>query len=480
MRNDLNISVQQTQHLSQKMLQSLKILQMDAAEINEYLENELEENPLLQREESAAMLSSFEPFPPFSAVRKNTAEPDAEDDPILRVPARAKGFTLRHHLCDQLETSNAPEPIRTLCRYLIDLLDENGRLHREDYRDVCAPCGVLEAALALLRSFDPPGVGAENAVQCLLLQLDRLPGRRELEKRLLCEHLDALARRQYSRIAKALRVPEREVIAAGETIRTLTPYPAADFPTDDLPGYICPDATVGEEDGILRIELNRRTFPHLSVVAEYESLLAGDIDAETRRYLTRNLAKATWLIDTLSQREKTFLKCLCYIAGQQKEYLLGRSDELPPLSLAQIAKAVSLHESTVSRTIAGKYILTQRGCLPLKRLLVRKLNNGPISNQQVLCALKALVEKEDPVRPLSDQRLAEELCRAGYPVSRRTVVKYRNLLDIPCSALRQAFPPEGAAASRPCRASRPSRSETGSDPKPETPRKTSSKRKYNP
>lgn len=449
------------------MLQSLKILQMDAAEINEYLENELEENPLLQREESAAMLSSFEPLPLFSAVRRDAAGADADDDPILCIPAHTKDFTLRHHLCDQLEASGAPKPVRTLCRYLIDLLDENGRLHREDYRDICAPGGVLETALALLRSFDPPGVGAEDAVQCLLLQLDRLPGRRKLERRLLCEHLDALARRQYSRLAKALRVPEREVIAAGETIRTLTPYPAADFPTDDPPSYICPDAIIGEENGALRIELNRRAFPHLSVVAEYESLLAGDVDAETRRYLTRNLAKANWLIDTLSQREKTFLKCLCYIAGQQKEYLLGRSDELSPLSLAQIAEAVSLHESTVSRTIAGKYALTQRGCLPLKQLLVRKLNNSPISSQQVLCALKTLVEKEDPVRPLSDQRLAEELCRAGYPVSRRTVVKYRGLLDIPCSALRQAFPQEGAAVSRPCRASRPNRSGTPEhDPKP--------------
>ena len=443
LQNRLDISLRQTVQLSQTMLQSIRILQMGTAELRDYIREQMEENPFLE-ENSEPPAEGY--FDLRYEYRSDTAvitsgEDDSRDFFRDSLRDRSEEETLKKHLLDQLAAAGTEAQTASLCRYLIFLLDEDGFLDPGELSELSAASEIgsdlLERAMSLLRSFDPAGVGAADIEDCLCLQLQRLEGDHSIEEKIIRSELSGLAQGHYGAIAARLRITAEDVRRAAECIRSLTPHPGAAFSSQEDGGYIIPDLTVIPGGDPVQIVCNIASFPQLRMNDYYCSLKNSAPDTETQAFLRRNEQNASFLLDALTRREQTVVKCSEIILRRQLDFFLGKSKTLRPLSLRDIASATGLHEATVSRAIAGKYISCPQGCFPLKFFLARSSGGEQISRNQVAEELKKLVAEENPSRPLSDQALSDALKGMGFSVSRRTVTKYREQFAIPDSVSRR-------------------------------------------
>ena len=220
-------------------------------------------------------------------------------------------------------------------------------------------------------------------------------------------------------------------------IQSLSPYPCAEFSRAQDDGYVVPDVLLQEKDGVLSIAVNRAYTPELSVSSFYRSLVRETDDPEARQYIVKKVSQAEWLISCIRQREETLLRCCQEILKRQLPYFRS-GQALAPMTMQDIAQAVGLHTSTVSRALSGKYIQTPQGVRLLRSLFSAKLAGGEVSGVMAQQAIAVLVQQEDKHAPLSDQALAERLQVQGIDISRRTVAKYRQLLQIPSAATRRA------------------------------------------
>ena len=317
---------------------------------------------------------------------------------------------------------------------VIHALDADGYLRT----DVSAlgPAALVDAAVQIIQRLDPPGVGARTLSECLCLQLQAL-GESGLACTIAEHYLEQAGHHAFAAIAASEHVPLAAVQEAYRQIQSLSPYPCAEFSRAQDDGYVVPDVLLQEKDGVLSVAVNRAYTPELSVSSFYRSLVRETDDPEARQYIVKKVSQAEWLISCIRQREETLLRCCQEILKRQLPYFRS-GQALAPMTMQDIAQAIGLHTSTVSRALSGKYIQTPQGVRLLRSLFSAKLAGGEVSGVMAQQAIAVLVQQEDKHAPLSDQVLAERLQAQGIDISRRTVAKYRQLLQIPSAATRRA------------------------------------------
>lgn len=408
----------QQQKLTQRQQQDLKILEMNHQELESWIEEELERNPLLEIEEA------YEPHA--------YAGSQASFDLLLNYVQQEE--TLSEVLRKQIATCPHPLP-EELAHFLVDSLDDNGylTLTDEDIHQLMPAYSLddIEDTINEIQTFEPAGVCARNLQECLLIQLcfEDIPYS-QLAIMIVNYYLKEVSENRLPDIAKALDCPMEDVKQALALIRSLNPKPGAIYAQSAA--YVNPDMEVRVEDGELHIELLHKTYGLRIVTLPVETS-----DTQTQSYIKQQQKEAQTLMQGIAKRNSTIERIMEVIATIQKDFFLTHA-QLKPLTLKDVAKQLDLHESTISRAIAGKSILFEQQIIPLKFFFPTKLQEGTSANE-VQLKLKELIQAEDKKKPYSDQKLCDLLQEAGYEVSRRTVAKYRDLLHLPAAAKRKVF-----------------------------------------
>jgi RNA polymerase sigma-54 factor len=372
------------------------------------------------------------------AVRRNSGDGDWEQ-------ADRSGETLREHLLWQLELENLESVKNAIGQAIIDAINDDGYL-TDDFEtlratlapDVLVTTDEIEAVLALIQYFDPVGVGAQSVSECVLLQLGQLeagtPGL-ELARRIAEEHLELMGQHQFSAIRRALGTTDEELEHALMLVRSCHPRPGSAIyaPQAD---YVVPDVFVRKVDGRWIVELNGALAPRLRVNQMYASSLGRSEEYDA---LKGQLQEARWLIRSLEIRNETLLKVAQSIVQRQTEFLEHGEESMRPMVLRDVAEAIEMHESTVSRVTTNKYMHTPRGVIEFRYFFSSHVagEDGEQSSTAVRAKIRKLISAESPDKPLSDNQIAKVLSEDGVQVARRTVAKYREAMKIPSSSDRK-------------------------------------------
>jgi RNA polymerase sigma-54 factor len=494
MKPALSLRLSQHLALTPQLQQSIRLLQLSTVELNQELEQALADNPLLERDDdplaTAVRLKSDgsisendAPAPRAdgetgeSRATSDSAEgsPDGGGDTAMEWGGRGEArnddedsprewagttTTLKEHLLAQLSCTQASPRDRALVELLIDALDEDGYLYQtlDDLLEICPREAEVEpdelrTALRLLQSFDPPGVGARDVRECLNLQLSalarstpELKAAVPLARAIVSEHLPLLAARDFLKLRRALGCTDDELRAAHQLIRTLQPHPGVVF-GDARADYVVPDVFVRKVKNRWTAVLNPDVMPRLRVNQAYADILKRDRSARgaegsDRAQWTTRVQEARWLIRNIQQRFDTILRVSQAIVERQHNFFTHGEIAMRPLVLREIADTVGLHESTISRVTANKYMATPFGVFELKYFFgshVATEAGGSASSTAIRALIKQLIGAEDNRNPLSDSKLAELLGEQGIVVARRTVAKYREAMKIPAVAQRKSL-----------------------------------------
>jgi RNA polymerase sigma-54 factor len=364
--------------------------------------------------------------------------------------------SLGEHLKGQLAATTASPRDRALVEMLIESLDEQGYLTTplEELLSICPPEAGLEledlaTALKLLQSFDPAGVGARSAAECLNLQLDALaaqapppcpPDVIAHAKRIVSEHLHLLAAKEFQKLARTLELTEEQVQDAHAAIRRLNPHPGVAF-SATVVDYIVPDILVRKVRNRWTAQVNPDVMPRLRLNQAYATAVKQERSKEGFSQWSSRLQEARWLIRNIQQRFETVQRVAQAIVDRQHAFFSHGAIAMRPLVLREIAETLELHESTISRVTTNKYMATPFGVFELKYFFgshVATDTGGAASSTAIRALIKQLIGDEDPKEPLSDSRIAELLAEQGLVVARRTVAKYREALKIPAVTLRKS------------------------------------------
>src|SRR5262245_4453410 len=478
--------------MTPQLMQAIKLLQLSNLDLAAYVEGELERNPLLERAgEDEGERSPAGPEVSSDAGPADWADRDRDESSPLEQPAvdvddvlpgdadaaasRANGegpmgysewagtgaggrengdynleafvsveTTLADHLAEQLALTITDPARRLIGQYLIDLVDEAGYLNGDlalVAEKLGAPVSEVDAVLAILQGFDPPGICARNLTECLAIQLKER-NRFDPAMQVLVAHLDLLAKRDLAALRRLCGVGEEDLTDMIGEIRKLNPKPGLAFGSVQMQPIV-PDVFVRSgPDGAFAIELNSDTLPKVLVNQIYHAELAKTAkNDKDKSYLADCLQTATWLMRALDQRAKTILKVSTEIVRQQDAFFLHGVQHLRPLNLKTIADAIGMHESTVSRVTANKYMATSRGIFELKYFFTSAIaaaNGGEAhSAEAVRHRIRQLIDAETPDYVLSDDTIVEKLREAGIDIARRTVAKYREAMRIASSVQRR-------------------------------------------
>ncbi|MBP2020068.1 RNA polymerase sigma-54 factor [Symbiobacterium terraclitae] len=452
MRLGFNLRMQQTQRLvmTPELRQAIAVLQQPIAELSEVIAGELLDNPCLEAEPREAAEGAVRPGETgqlLDYLRQGedggAAAPEREEERTFE--AVTPGLpTLAEHLDGQLGLMRLDAGQRRIARFLVGCLDEHGYL-RTPVAEIAAQLRVsaqqVEAALEIIQSLDPPGVGARSLAECLLIQWAARGGTNPLVPRLITDHLDDLAAGRIPRIAERLGVSCAEVQAAADAVRTLDPKPGRHFGRADEARYIVPDVVVERVGGEYVVLVNEAPLPRLRVSQHYRRLL-DEADGATRRYLEERVQSALWLIRSIEQRRMTLLRVTEAIVRFQRPFFDRGPRYLRPLTLREVAEEVGVHESTVSRATSRKWAQTPQGTFELKYFFSSGVETGrgdAVAAEAVKRLIADLIRQEDPAEPLSDQALTDALSARGLRISRRTVAKYREEMGVPNSARRRRY-----------------------------------------
>jgi len=465
-RFDQSQSLLQQQTIAPQMQQSLQLLQTPTLELRQLIQQELVQNPTLEEESTDISLEEAgtpgedddfdREFAELSQLDEEWREymaqsrlsspkrDDADEKHQFVMDSIVEPVTLQEHLLNQLGFAEAPRRIREIAVTLIGNIGENGFL-QVSLEDLCFDLGIpmadLEAAKALVQGFDPVGIGASDLRECLLIQLERLGKHHSLEYRVVDHHLDDLARKRYPQIAKKLSVTPEQITRAAEFIATLDPRPGSRF-TEDTNTYVTPDVTVERIGDEWVVSMNNEQIPRLRISNAYKDLMATGDGREARAYIREKIRAGKFLIKSIHQRQQTISSIASEIVARQGAFLEHGPSRLKPMNMAQIAEKVGVHETTVSRAVSGKYMATPHGVFEMKYFFTTgyETEDGEtLSNTSVKQTLSEMIGAEDPKKPLSDQRLVEELEKKGIRIARRTVAKYREELNILPSHMRRSY-----------------------------------------
>ncbi len=357
--------------------------------------------------------------------------------------------TLREHLLWQMRLTVFTDQDRVIAMAIIDAINDKGflstsleEIHAGLREELDIDLDEVEAVLHQIQNFDPLGVGARDLRECMLIQLAHFePGTPWLEQArvLVRDHLDLLGGRDYAQLMKRMKCSQDELKQIVELIQTLNPRPG-NLIADRKTEYIVPDVTVRKEKNVWKVELNGEAVPRIRVNPGYAGLVKRADNSSDNVYLRNHLQEARWFIKSLQSRNETLLKVATCIVERQREFLEHGEEAMKPLVLHDVAEAVGMHESTISRVTTEKYMHTPRGIFELKYFFsshVSTASGGECSATAIRALIKKLVAAEDPRKPLSDSKIAQELEQQGINVARRTIAKYRESLVIPSSSERK-------------------------------------------
>jgi RNA polymerase sigma-54 factor len=472
LKPSLQLKLSQQLTMTPQLQQAIRLLQLPVMELQTQIQTALDENVMLEVEEpetsaedgqtdSAASESDdpedFSDVEPEVAV---AAEADWEDtqktgpseapksaDPRTTVEyADRSEETLRDHLLWQLELENLDARTTAIGQAIIDAINDDGYLtdDAETIRATLAPDVLVsiedieQVLVKLVQQFDPVGVGARSVSECVQLQLKQLApdtAGLELAKRIAAEHLPLVAEHQYGVLKRLLRASDSDIDAAVSLVRACQPRPGANVFTAP-PEYVVPDVFVRRHEGQWVVELNNSMSPQLRV----NQLYAGSLGrGEEYDALKAQLQEARWLIRSLEIRNETLLKVALTIVQRQTEFLEQGEEYMRPMVLRDVAEAIEMHESTVSRVTTNKYMHTPRGVFEFRYFFSSHVagDAGDQSSTAVRAKIRKLVSAEDPEKPLSDSQIAQMLSEGGVTVARRTVAKYREAMKIPSSSDRK-------------------------------------------
>ncbi len=458
-------SLSQSQTLAPQMRKSLEILQASTLELSQLLRQALETNPTLEDVTEIESLDQESPEAddPDSLEYLNETEDDWRDRSIL--DGRSNQWTqedeerrqrlydnivapesLQQHLQQQLDLALIDPPIRAAAQEILGYINERGFL--DDPIEVIATKSNsslknLKTALKLIQTFDPSGVGASGIPEALLIQLERASGQETVEYKIVKDHLEDLARKRYPQIAKALSITIDRVTDAASNIGRLSPNPGGDFEPTGNP-YILPDVIIEKnDDGKWSARLTGEHLPALRINDFYKDMIGkSGVDAKARAFLRDQIRDGRSLIRSISLRQETILAIAHKLIDQQTDFLEKGPRFLRPLTMNNIADELQLHATTVSRAVAGKYILTPQGLMEMRAFFAtgyQTEGGNEVSNAGVREAIQQLVAQENPSKPLSDDAITKALGKQGITIARRTVAKYREQLNILPSHLRKSF-----------------------------------------
>jgi len=465
------LNIEQTQRLimTPELRQAITVLQLSALELSMYIEEQLQENPLLEiREEEidkGAELAAKEKLVEevetkreydldweeyfhdssdlgFARQEKQWDQPEYSYENFV-----SKAPTLSEHLLSQLFMCPCTIRETRIGEYLIGNIDEKGYL-RVSLEEVAsrlkADVADVARVLNMIQGFDPAGVGARNLEECLLIQFKSLGIKNSNVKRLIEGHLEDLAKGKISKIAHELGATVKEVQLAADILKTLDPKPGRNFSNPNENRYIVPDIVLEKVSGEYVILINDVYIPRIMINSTYRSVLTKDknYDVDTRRFVESKLNAAAWLIRSIEQRRLTLYKVANCLVEMQRDFLDHGIKCLKPLNLKMVAEKVGLHESTISRATSNKYIQTPQGVFEMKYFFSTGLNNTAgttTSSECIKKMLQEIVAGEDSRTPLNDQKISEILKQKGIRISRRTVAKYRDELSIPCIGKRKRY-----------------------------------------
>lgn len=443
----------QSARLSQRQMYSVELLRLSIPELDARVRELAQENPVIELEETGPepqTAISDELLNRLRWLEDNDSQnwfyqqfSDAELDPLAQV-GTGGGLeeTLVSFLSRQLDCLRVGDGPRRLVQYLIRCLDDDGYL-RIPLEELSAQGGIpleeLEEALALLKTLEPAGVGAADLSQCLTLQLERI-GETGPALEIVRDHIDLLARRRDRAIAEKLGITPEQVEEARQKIRELEPRPGAPFQCAGQIHYPQPDLVAEEEHGRWVVRSVREGRPLFRISTYYRDLLARSQDGEVRAYLTEKLRQAENILWAVEQRENTLLRCAQVIAERQAVFFRTGPEGLLPLRMAEVARALNVHPSTVSRAVREKYLQCAHGLYPLKYFFSGVSGGEGTSAAAARGLLRRLIAEEDRAAPLSDGQLCRRMAEEGCTLSRRTVAKYRGELGIPAAAERRERP----------------------------------------
>lgn len=474
-----DLTIEQTQKLvmTPELIQAIQILQFNTQELDSYVQEQLLTNPVLEQGTASAEESSDQQEGGQDAV-ESPAEQGGTDseldidwkeylkerqyddisyrqweykDPEEKENAYEQyttaDVTLPEHLMFQFQFVTVKKGCRNVGRYIIESLDENGYMTltvEEISRAMNVPEDKVEEVLSIIHTFDPAGVGARDLKECLMIQMEQKGLLNEAYQKVLSDHLEDLAANRLGAISKSMGITVKEVQEMADVIKSLEPKPGRQFASQTDTRYIVPDVLVERVDDEYLITVNDSSTPHLMVSSYYEKLLnEAEKDSNLSKYLTDRLNSAMWLIKSIDQRKQTIYNVVEAVVKYQKEFFDKGSKYLKTLTLKQIAEEVGIHESTVSRSINGKYLQSPMGVFEIKYFFsggVTGSQSGEgISSKSIKSFIKEIVDGEDPKSPYSDQDMVNLLKEKGIDISRRTVAKYRDEMQILSSSKRRRY-----------------------------------------
>ncbi|GJI63518.1 RNA polymerase factor sigma-54 [Bacillus velezensis] len=435
----MDIKLQQIQmlkpQLTQELKQAITLLGYNSAELAGYIDELSLENPLIERKETDT--------PPLS-YHKTNKNRMKERDGSQQIRLTRK--TLQDSLKQQALDMKLSDDEKKIFNYLIHSLDSNGYL-KEDISaaadHVSASQEETEAVLKKLQSLEPAGIGARSLQECILLQLRRLPERNEQAEWIAEAYFELFARKNWKALTLKTGIPLKDIQDIADMISALDPRPGLRYAHEEPGFYVEPDIFITVKNGIIQARLNSRSFPDIQLHAHYQPLLSAAGCRDTKNYLSAKYQEWRWLNRALSQRKQTITRIIGVLTERQESFFLTGKSGMQPLTLREVAETLELHESTISRAIKGKYVQTPYGLYEMKTFFSAKAESsgdGGASNYAVKAHLEALVRKEDKKKPFSDQKLAD-LLHEQYDIriSRRTVAKYRDQLNIPPSSARKRY-----------------------------------------
>jgi RNA polymerase sigma-54 factor len=454
MNFDLTLSQEQKLVMTQQMQLSIKLLQMSSIELQEHIDKELQENPVLdfasseeKNEEVNNRIDYKEliKYLDFDKYGQHHYE-KSEDEEVSPFNFVSEKTSLKKFLRDQLVDLSVKDYLMPICEYIIDNLDEKGYLDMplEEVISLLAEDedDAIEA-LEIVQSLDPPGIGARDIKECLKLQLERRNIRDEKLFTIIDYHLNDIADNKYGAISKAQEIDLRKAQQYGDIIKTLQPKPSSGFYTGEEIRYIAPDAYIRKIGEVYHIIMNENLVPKLNINEIYKGIIKDERDKDAVEYVKDKINSAMFLIKSIEHRKSTIYKVLEKIVQIQREYFEFGEGFLKPMTLKDISEDINMHESTVSRAIKDKYINTSRGTIKIKDLFTVGLssvnNEEDVSTSIIKKEIKAMIDKEDKSKPLSDQSICEYLNEKGMNISRRTVAKYREEMNIKPSSKRKRF-----------------------------------------
>ncbi len=459
--------LKQTQKLvmTPEMQQSIHMLQMPLLELKETIEQELVENPMLELkketdtvnaedssieenldanikeelEQFAKLERDWQEYYSQAHEKEDTREKQEKRDYAETLITNSSG--LREHLFKQLHLVKLSGDDYKIGEIIINEINDDGYLQssvNELASIANVPSKSIEKILRIIQQFDPAGVGARTIDECLLIQIKSMGKGNAYNQKMVKYHLGDIGKKSYKSIAKALNISEHKIIKEAGLICSLEPKPGRQYNSVQIK-YITPDVTLkkaAKEDEYIII-INNEELPMIRINPLYRKLAQSCGEEKAKKFLLEKFKSAIWLLKSIKQRQATISKVTKYIIKYQKEFLEKGLSHLKPLILKEVADALEMHQSTISRAISNKYIQTPHGLLPLKYFFSGGVSNFT-SSTYIKSKIHHLIENENHNKPISDQKIADKLNTLGIDIARRTVAKYRESLNILPSSLRKS------------------------------------------